>query len=189
MKLAVFFPGIGYHTDKPLLYYSQKLAKQYGYEILPLSYSGFPADVKSSPEKMEQAFFSALSQTEEQLRAVDFSSYSRLLFVSKSVGTAVAAAYSRKYKLSPGNVFYTPVAASFGYMGTEGVVFTGTKDPWVETSVVEQGCSERRLPLTVIPEANHSLETGDALADIGHMKEIMERTRQYIVSLEQEATS
>ena len=28
MKLAVVFPGIGYHADKPLLYYSKKLAAQ-----------------------------------------------------------------------------------------------------------------------------------------------------------------
>ena len=26
-KLAVIFPGIGYHSDKPLLYYSKKVAK------------------------------------------------------------------------------------------------------------------------------------------------------------------
>ena len=32
MKLVVFFPGIGYHCDKPLLYYSRKLAQEYGYE-------------------------------------------------------------------------------------------------------------------------------------------------------------
>ena len=32
MKLAVFFPGIGYHCDKPLLYYSRKLAQECGYE-------------------------------------------------------------------------------------------------------------------------------------------------------------
>ena len=32
MKLAVFFPGIGYHCDKPLLYYSRKLVQEYGYE-------------------------------------------------------------------------------------------------------------------------------------------------------------
>ena len=25
-KLAVVFPGVGYHADKPLLYYSRKLA-------------------------------------------------------------------------------------------------------------------------------------------------------------------
>ena len=30
--LAVFFPGVGYHVDKPLLYYSRKIAAQLGYE-------------------------------------------------------------------------------------------------------------------------------------------------------------
>ena len=33
-KLAVLFPGIGYHCDKPLLYYSKKYLKVYGYEII-----------------------------------------------------------------------------------------------------------------------------------------------------------
>ena len=32
-RLAVIFPGVGYHVDKPLLYYSRKLAKEYGYEV------------------------------------------------------------------------------------------------------------------------------------------------------------
>ena len=31
-KLAVIFPGVGYHADKPLLYYGRKLAKQHGYQ-------------------------------------------------------------------------------------------------------------------------------------------------------------
>ena len=40
MKLAVFFPGIGYHCDKPLLYYSRKLVQEYGYEkIVTLNYT------------------------------------------------------------------------------------------------------------------------------------------------------
>ena len=33
MKLAILFPGIGYHTDKPLLYYSKKILKNMDYEI------------------------------------------------------------------------------------------------------------------------------------------------------------
>ena len=33
-KLAVLFPGIGYHCDKPLLYYSKKCLSAYGYEII-----------------------------------------------------------------------------------------------------------------------------------------------------------
>ena len=37
-KLAVLFPGIGYHCDKPLLYYSKKYLKVYGYEIIEVNY-------------------------------------------------------------------------------------------------------------------------------------------------------
>lgn len=32
-KIAVLFPGIGYTCDKPLLYYSAKLAAEKGYEV------------------------------------------------------------------------------------------------------------------------------------------------------------
>jgi len=45
-KLAVLFPGIGYHCDKPLLYYAAKLAKSQQYEVLSVPYSGFPEKVR-----------------------------------------------------------------------------------------------------------------------------------------------
>lgn len=32
MKLSVVFPGIGYHADKPLLYYSAKAAAECGWQ-------------------------------------------------------------------------------------------------------------------------------------------------------------
>ena len=43
MKIAVFFPGIGYHCDKPLLYYARKLVQECGCEkivLLDYSYEG-----------------------------------------------------------------------------------------------------------------------------------------------------
>lgn len=40
-KAAVLFPGIGYHTDKPLLYYSKKIAAELGYEIIEVPYGKF----------------------------------------------------------------------------------------------------------------------------------------------------
>ena len=43
-KLAVIFPGIGYHTDKPLLYYSKKIARQHGYDIVELSFHDIDKD-------------------------------------------------------------------------------------------------------------------------------------------------
>ena len=56
MKLAVFFPGIGYHCDKPLLYYSRKLAQECGYEeTIALSYTYDGGNIRGNEEKMQQA--------------------------------------------------------------------------------------------------------------------------------------
>ena len=183
MKLAVCFPGIGYHTDKPLLYYSRMLARQFGYECVPVPYTGFPSDVKRSKEKMEAAFYSALTQTETLLSQVDFSAYSELLFISKSIGTGIAAAYAKQKHLITHNIYFTPVEASLAMMEAPGIVFTGTKDPWVETSLVEQTCKEKGFPLTVLENANHSLETGEPLYDIKNLQQVMEQVQEYLFTL------
>ena len=53
-RLAVIFPGIGYHCDKPLLYYSRKLAKEQGYkEIIPLEYSYTGKNIRGNEKKMQ----------------------------------------------------------------------------------------------------------------------------------------
>ena len=53
MKAAVFFPGIGYHCDKPLLYYSRKLAQECGYEeTIALSYTYDGGNIRGNEEKM-----------------------------------------------------------------------------------------------------------------------------------------
>ena len=179
-KLAVIFPGVGYRTDKPLLYYSKKLAFQNGYEIVEVPYGKFPKGVKGSREKMEKAFFSAVEQAEEILKDVDFSLYDDILFISKSVGTAVSAAYGGKHHLKTRNIYYTPVEASFQFMTQPGIVFTGTKDSWVDHEAIKEGCKKGGFPLHVIEDANHSLETGDVKKDLENLEEIMAVTADYI---------
>lgn len=179
-KIAVIFPGVGYHVDKPLLYYSRKIAAQNGYEIREVQYGNFPKGVKGSQEKMEKAFFSALEQAEEMLADIDFTEYDDVLFISKSVGTAVASAYAGKHRLNTRNVYYTPVEASFQFMTQPGIVFTGTKDSWVEFEAVERGCEEGGFPLHATEGANHSLETGDVGKDLENLREIMKITAEYI---------
>ena len=93
-KLAVVFPGIGYHCDKPLLYHAKKVAAAHGYEVREVPYQGFPAKVKGDPDKMRQSFLMAMEQSEELLRDVDWERYEQILFLSKSVGTCVAAAFA-----------------------------------------------------------------------------------------------
>ena len=179
-KTAVIFPGIGYHTDKPLLYYSRKIAASQGYNVIEVPYGKFPRGVKGSKEKMEKSFFSALEQAEQILRDVDFSGNEDILFISKSVGTAVAAAYAEKYGLNTRNIYYTPVAPSFQFMKQPGIVFTGTADPWVTFDAVEQGCREGGFPLYVTEDGNHSLETGDVRRDLENLQKIMGITEEYI---------
>ncbi|MCD8073492.1 MAG: alpha/beta hydrolase [Lachnospiraceae bacterium] len=183
MKLAVIFPGIGYHVDKPLLYYSGKIAENKGYQTITVPYGNFPAGVKGSAKKMEDSFYRALAQTEEILKDTDFTLYDKILFISKSVGTAVAAAYGQNHSLITRNVYYTPVGQSFPLMNQPGIVFHGTKDGWVETALVREECKKKELPLYVIENANHSLETSDVRKDLVNLQIIMDKTEEYIGSI------
>ncbi len=180
MKLAVIFPGIGYHVDKPLLYYSRKIAQTYGYETVNVPYGNFPSGVKGSAEKMEACFYDALAQSEELLKNTDFSSADEILFISKSIGTAIASVYGSRHNLRTRNIYFTPVGQSFPLMDQLGIVFHGTHDGWVETELVKEECRKRALPLYIYENANHSLETGDVETDLANLQAVMKRVGEYV---------
>ncbi len=183
-KTALIFPGIGYHTDKPLLYYGRMLAKELGYSVIAVNYGGFPRGIKDNEEKMREAFESAMKQTEEILAEEAVSPEDDILVISKSVGTAVAAAWQRKTGIKARNLYFTPVEQSFALMEKEsGIVFHGTADPWVETGIVKKGYKELDLPLFITEGANHSMETGSVPVDLKTMKKIMRTCRDYLRGL------
>lgn len=82
--------------------------------------------------------------------------------------------------LSPQQVYYTPVENSFAYFRREGLVFHGTADPWARTEVVKNECRRLGLPLVLIENANHSLETADTMHDLETLHRVMARTAQYL---------
>ena len=180
MKICVLFPGIGYTNDRPLLYYSGKIASSLGYTVIRSDYTGFPKDVKSSLKSVEAAHDIALSQAEEILKGTDFKGAEDILFISKSIGTVVAAGYAEKHGLMTRNVYYTPVAATFRFHLNPGIAFTGTADRWVTLREVTEGCDKAGIPLCVTENANHSLETGSVLQDIEILSGIMEKTSEYL---------
>lgn len=182
-KLAVLFPGIGYHTDKPLLYYSKKLAAANNFEVIEVPYGNFPKNIKGSKEKMKEAFFSAVEQSENILQDINFQQYDKLLFISKSVGTAVAAYYATKHNLHTYNIFYTPVEDSLAFMEQPGIVFHGTNDDWVDSDMLIASCKQKGYKVFLTEKANHSLETDNALTDIKNMQIIMLASEEYIVSI------
>lgn len=179
-KIACLFPGIGYTCDKPLLYYSWKLLKGLGWEILPVSYSGFPANVKGNPEKMQQCAHMALEQAEILLQDVDWSEYGDILFIGKSVGTVVCAAYAVRHGLRCRQILFTPVEATFQFAGRKAIVFHGTADPWADTQAIRESCRRLSLPLYETEGANHSLETGDVDLDISEMRKVMQTVKAFV---------
>ncbi len=180
MKLAVLFPGIGYTCARPLLYYAGKLAAERGYQILSVEYGELPRNVKGSPERMRLAFDIACERTEAALERVDWAAQEDVLFIGKSIGTAVATRYAARHGLNVRFVLLTPLAQTFDGMAGEAVAFHGTADPWADTGAIRAACEARGIPLYLTEGANHSLETGNVEADIETLSETMRVVRKFI---------
>ena len=172
--LALIFPGIGYTFDRPLLYYSQKLALSRGMEVrrVPLSVTlnkTLPNDVRMDL---------ACRQAAEQgwAAAQDLSGWDRVVLIAKSIGTVAAAAALQNLPVGTPAILYTPLEQTFHYPVREAVVFTGTDDPWVRPGEIPALCKANNIPFHLFEGANHSLETGDVLRDIEILRTVMEET-------------
>lgn len=179
MKLCVLFPGVGYTIDKPLLYFSQELAKSRGYEVRSVEYQDLPniKGLADSDETKIQAFNMAIQQSEECLSDINWKDCTDIIFVGKSIGTIVAAALAEKlsYDGSIRFVYFTPLSFTFKYAKpASGPVFTGTADPWVDHAEIIKKAAELNLPCYTYENANHSLITGDVTRDIEILKEVFE---------------
>lgn len=184
-KLAIFFPGIGYHCDKPLLYYSRKLADEAGYKsILTLEYSlagsNITGNIRGDKEKMQQAFSYLYEQAAKQLSSVIWSDYNEILFVSKSIGTVIASAFAQHEKISCRQILYTPLCETYDFHPQNAIAFLGTSDPWSDIEKVTDISRTQKIPLFLYPDANHSLETKDTLRNIKTLQDVMEETKRFL---------
>ncbi len=184
-KLAVIFPGIGYTADRPLLHYSRRIAADYGYEIRVMNYSGFPRKIKGDRKRMEESFEIAMQQSMEMLSDIDMTDYEDIILIGKSIGTIAAAKIASesvardRIRL----VLYTPLEETFAFSFGKAIAFTGDDDPWVgrEKSRIPEICESRGIPCTLLPSANHSLESSNVFADMEALSRIMKQTEIFIL--------
>lgn len=184
-KLAIFFPGIGYHCDKPLLYYSRKLADEAGYKsILTLDYSlagsNISGNIRGDREKMQQAFSYLYEQAAKQLSSVNWSDYDEIIFISKSIGTVIASAFAQQKNISCRQILYTPLRETYDFHPQNAIAFLGTSDPWSDIEKVTDISRTQKIPLFLYPDANHSLETKDTLRNIKTLQDVMEETKRFL---------
>ncbi len=185
-KLAIFLGGIGYHCDKPLLYYAREVAYENGYtEYVNIDYE---VKVKIAPNEanaMQKVLEIALVQAEEKMAQINWEKYDDILFVSKSIGTAVASAYMKNHadfleKKHVKNVYLTPLDIMFEYQPANGIAFFGTKDAWIELENMKEKCVSKGIKLNIIPDTNHSLEGDDLWKNMDILKEVMLEIHQYL---------
>lgn len=176
-KIAVVMPGIGYHKDKPLLYYSAKLAGMNGYDIVNIEYHDMPQKIRGNAEMMRKAGELACAQSEEQLAHVDFEVYDEILFIGKSIGTVALARYVSDHGIKAKQIWYTPVEATFSYDSSDVLAFIGDSDPWSDVDRLKEKAKSMGIRLYSYPDCNHSLETGDVDTDIMNLRDVMEKTR------------
>ncbi len=179
---AVLLPGIGYTCDKPLLYYSGKLTKSLGWDVIPVPYTGFPGKIRGDRERMKQSFEIALRQTEDMLKAVDWREYDPVVFISKSIGTTVAVRYADACGISCQHVLFTPLEETFSVPVRDAIAFHGTADPWADTDRIQRLCKKAKIPLYVIENANHSLEIDDVLQNIRNLENVMQQVKLYLTA-------
>lgn len=175
-KIAVIFPGMGYNSNKPLLYFSKRIAKTAGYDQVEVDYS-FPykaREIMNDKARMKEAFELAVFQIKEQLHEIDFDEFSDVVFMGKSIGTALAAHFDRELNVGARHIVLTPVPQTFDMLKENaGIVFHGLDDPWCKTVIAEEKCKELNLKLYTVDKANHSLETDSPLEDISNLQKIM----------------
>lgn len=180
-KIAVYFPGIGYHCDKPLLYYSRNIACESGYKnYINISYIYNGGNVRGNDEKMKEAYEALFLQAEAGLADISWPEYDDVLFISKSIGTIIATSYAEKYGLEYArHVLYTPLAQTYLFAPDHAIAFMGTTDPWSDTDEIIRLSNVNHIPLTVYDGCNHSLECNDTLKNLENLKDVMQRTRDF----------
>ena len=187
---AVIFPGLGYGPDRPLLYYAGKLVREAGYNLVTVSYGELPRVERPSPGKpldtgkLEECFALALERVMPQLRNLPEidgpASGGGLLLFSKSIGTAVGAAWAASRGLSPRQLLYTPVTRTFDFPLARSIAFHGTADPWLGNEECTDGCRRAGVPLYTFEGANHSLECADVQESIRTLSQAMHLTADFL---------
>ena len=77
---------------------------------------------------------------------------------------------------------FTPVEAAFDHAGGEALAFHGTADPWAGTPSVTALCAREGIRLITVPDANHSLETGDVDTDLEILARAIRETEKFLMA-------
>lgn len=158
-NLLVLFPGRNYSVDKPLLYYGGKVFEKRDYDVVRLHYN---YKLKADKDDIHALIEEAKAYVINTLSKIDFSKYEDIVFISKSIGTALAGYAELYFKVKARHVYLTPVADSLKYMSRgKCIVVSGKEDKILDARKLKIYCVEQDIALKQFEEVGHSLEHPD----------------------------
>jgi len=179
--LALIFPGLRYTCDMPLLYFSTGLLLEMGCDVLQLWIDPDAPD------------FERISQAELTQQLLEYSkalliagknggAYSDLILVGKSLGTLTMTLLltNEQAFLNETTIWFTPLLnlppVSQIILSLSGPTFVvgGGADPTFEQEAVSQIKSMPNTTISVLEDANHSLEIpGDPIRSLQILSQVM----------------
>lgn len=172
-RLLLVFPGVGYTSDKPLLYYGIQCALQHDYDVVVFGYGNISFDQSNPLEYVK----TAMNQVDIMKSHIDFSQYDNVLCLAKSIGTIIA--YQTTQDMKANYFMMTPLkeVVKFNLSGDD-IFICGENDPLVPQAHLDllKACDAK----VYIMKGNHSLETGDVSEDLIQLQVIINLFKEYI---------
>ncbi len=156
--IAVCFPGTGF-TCKEALFV--RLSEQYvkrGYDLIRLDFSHIPF---REIESLEEAIAVSQRAVKRQLAIVPFGEYEDIVFISKSLGTILAAHAERDYGIHPRQLYLTPLHRTLSLIRPETRVISmvlGTQDRFLTGKQLARFCDEKGYRYCLVDGVSHSLK-------------------------------
>ncbi len=160
--IVIAFPGTGYTCKEPLFADCIGAYRARGYSCIELDYSCVPfKQIKTVSEALDKAQALAL----EQIKDVAFVEYEDVVFISKSLGTALAGRLAQRLDISPRQLFLTPIPELFAHISEPARVIgmvTGTEDRVLDYRTVEKFCAQHGISCMTVSGVGHNLKYEDA---------------------------
>ncbi|SDI12875.1 hypothetical protein SAMN04487975_11233 [Planococcus glaciei] len=185
-KLAIFLPGAGYTTQRPLFHYSEEILLKKGFDVLNVNYryndtdyDSFDMDELSTAIKLD-----VKTVIDEVLKD---GAYKEFYLVGKSLGTiALCTELERDAFKDAKVVWLTPLIHRDDVLDkmvqnpNKGLSFIGDNDYCYSEERYKLLTENSNLISRLFPNVDHSMEyKGDPFKSIETLKSIMEEINQF----------
>lgn len=166
-KLLIAFPGRGYTCETGLLAAGLRRAEAAGWAGLPLAYPGI--DFGAYPN-LSDSYDAVESVLRPQLAGLDWAAFREVVFLSKSLGTVMAARALRRWVpagVAVRSLYLTPLADTLPLVRPDDAVLgmvSGEVDRYIDWHTVRDFCAAHGFPFLLCPGVGHRLARPDDAA-------------------------